>query len=106
MEVTPRYYPNKLVSGLGIANVSFSVATIVSSTLLILARIIQLSPTRAISGLPGNTKIQTTRRYQPWLAVEIIIESAALYSVAAIMTVIPATDGLYADMIFANVAVS
>jgi hypothetical protein len=100
MTVSPVLYPDSVFVPIELSNISLSVASTVMSTSIIALRIIRVS---AMSG--------TTSR--PRIVVKVIVESATLYAVSAMVyifiTAFPRDDisayGNYAEFIFANMAV-
>jgi hypothetical protein len=72
--VTPAVIQNNTFEGVTITSYALSVVTTVLSTVIIVIRILK------VSRLPGAT-------HQSRMAVEIIIESAALYSISALVYV-------------------
>jgi hypothetical protein len=90
---------DELVNAVTISSYSLSVATTVLSTVIIVTRIM------IVSRMPG-----ASRQPQLGIAVEIIVESAALYSISAIVYTPMIADStltynLYGDLFFAHMAV-
>jgi hypothetical protein len=108
ISISPHSFTAVTVEGLSVANKALSVSTVILTSLLIATRIINVS---------HNSKGALLTQGQPSLrtVVEIIIESAAVYSIAALVFVIGdalATVQLsavlwveYASIIFQNMAV-
>jgi hypothetical protein len=102
LAVTPQGIPNNIVNAVASSSYSASVATTALSTVIIAIRILM------VSRMPGASR-------QPRIAMEIIVESAALYSISALVyTLMLANLSLnisvgtyidYADMLFAYMAV-
>jgi hypothetical protein len=74
MAVSPVFFPANIYYGMLITTYSLSVATTVLSTLIIVLRILM------IWRMPG-----ASRQPRIGLALEIIVESAALYSISALV---------------------
>jgi hypothetical protein len=101
-EVTPQVIPAGIYDPVLISSYSLSVAATLLSTMIIVVRIL------LVARMPGASR-------QPWIIMEIIVESAALYSISALvytpmladlsLTASLQTYYLYADIFFAYMAV-
>ena len=100
-DISPQFIPDSIVIPVQIGSYSLSVATTALSTVIIVTRILM------VTRMPGASR-------QPQIAMEIIVESAALYSISALvftpMTASfngpTATYYLYAESFFAYMAVA
>jgi hypothetical protein len=101
LSVYPAWIPPQIAGGVEVSWIALSVGTTTVSTIIIVTRIL------LVSRMPGASK-------QPHLAVEIIIESAALYSISALIYVslipvsVPKNVTLlpYGEVFFTYLAVS
>jgi hypothetical protein len=104
LDVTPQLIPESIFIPVELSTVSLSLATTILSTVMIVIRILR------VSRMPGAS-------CQPRIAMEIIVESAVLYSISAsVYTAIlsstttvtspGSTYALYADLFFAYMAVA
>jgi hypothetical protein len=97
--VYPAWIPTQIAAGVEISWIALSVGTTTVSTIIIVTCIV------LVPRMPGASK-------QLHLAAEIIIESAALYSISALIYVsfilVPVTSTLplYGEIFFAHLAVS
>jgi hypothetical protein len=102
LDITPQFIPNSIYIPVQLSAYSLSVATTVLSTMIIVIRILM------VSRMPGATD-------QPRIAMEIIVESALLYSISALvytpmvaywsLTTAPAVYSQYAELFFVYMAV-
>jgi hypothetical protein len=100
MDVSPTFFPDNVYFSIETTTYSLSVATTVLSTLIISGRILKVSHMAGISS-------------QPRTVLEIIVESAALYSIAALgfISLMGVSDpnvgtySLYMQLFFTNMAV-
>jgi hypothetical protein len=97
LDITPQIIDPNVFDAVQLSSYSLSVATTVLSTIIIAIRIL------IVSRMPGASR-------QPRLAMVIIVESAALYSISAIVytsMIVPSavTYNLYAELFFAYMAV-
>jgi hypothetical protein len=103
LEVTPQVLPNNLYNAVTISSFSLSVVTTVLSTVIIVIRILM------VARMPGAS-------HQPRIILEIVVESAALYSISALAftptialfdapTSRSGTYHLYPELFFAYMAV-
>jgi hypothetical protein len=97
--VIPQFIPPSIYNPVALSSYSLSVATTVVSTVLIAIRILRVSRRQGASR-------------QPQIAMEIIIESAVLYSISALAYTSmlspfapSATYELYGQLFFAYMAV-
>jgi hypothetical protein len=103
LDVTPQPISQIIGSSVSLSSYSLSLATTVVSTVIIVIRILM------VSRMPGSSR-------QPRIAMEIIVESAVLYSVSALvytailagMTSTSANNTYisYANIFFAYMAVA
>ena len=105
IQVTPQVLPSDIiVNAVQLSSYSLSLVTTVLSTVIIVIRILM------VSRMPGASR-------QPRTAMEIIVESASLYSISALVytsilsfdttfTSPSDTYQLYADVFFAHMAVA
>jgi hypothetical protein len=97
-DITTQFVLVNTDNAVTISSFSLSIGTTVLSTVIIAIRILM------VSHLPGTS-------HQPRIAMEIIVESAALYSISAIVYTpmignsAAATYAMYAEIFFAYVAV-
>jgi hypothetical protein len=102
-QVTSQIIPNSIFNAVQLSSFSLSVATTVVSTMIIVTRILM------VSRMPGASR-------QPRIAMEIVVESALLYSISALVytpmistlvtyTTASATYYLYVEVFFAYMAV-
>jgi hypothetical protein len=101
-DVTPQLISDDLVSAVLISSYILSVITTILSTVIIVIQILM------VSRMPGAS-------HQPQIAMEIIVESAALYSISALVYTPMIFDGsigeatgtyvYYAEVFFAYMAV-
>jgi hypothetical protein len=101
-DVTPQVISDNLVIAVLLSSDILSVITTISSTVIIVIRILM------VSRMPGASR-------QPQIAMEIIVESAALYSISALvytpmifdesMNATNETYVYYAEVFFAYMAV-
>jgi hypothetical protein len=93
LDIIPPLIPGELMSALWITNSALSVATTLLCSLIIVARIF------IVSRLPGATR-------QPIKAAEIVIESAAFYSITTLIwipifnTPSAVTYAIYVDVFY------
>ena len=102
-DITPQLIPYKLVSAVAISSYTLSVVTTILSTMIIVIQILM------VSRMPGVI-------HQSRIAIEIVVESAALYSISALIFTPMIADVslntpvmtyyLYADVFFGYMAVS
>jgi hypothetical protein len=103
LSLTPQYIPNSIFDPVLLSSYSLSIATTVVSTVIIVIQILM------VSRMPGSSCQLTS-------AMEIIVESAALYSISALVytpivaqlsaaTAHVAMYQLYADIFFAYMAI-
>jgi hypothetical protein len=102
LDITPQFIPDNITNAVELSSYALSVATTVVSTGVIAIRILM------VSRMPGTT-------HQPQIALEIIVESAALYTISALVytsmvfdvspTALVVTYLNYADIFFAYMAV-
>jgi hypothetical protein len=100
MDVSPQVIPINIPFATIVSSYSLSIATTILSTLIITVRIVMVYRMEGVGS-------------QPRIAVEILVESAALYFIAAIVYIPmigpnnanPATYTQYAEIFFANMAV-
>jgi hypothetical protein len=96
LQVYPAWIPVRIGSAVKATTYALSVGTTTLSTIIIVTRIF------LVSRMPGASK-------QPHLAAEIITESAALYTISALIyiAIIPSNSyyRIYADAFFAYMAV-
>jgi hypothetical protein len=103
-DVTPTLIPISIFNAVQITSYSLSLTTTVLSTVIIVIRIL------LVSRMPGTSS-------QPQVVMEIIVESAVLYSISALVytpmiSSITTSNGagdtyeLYADLFFAYMAVA
>jgi hypothetical protein len=97
--VTPQIMPASTILSVEVSSYSLSVATTVLSTVIIVIRILM------VSRMPGAS-------HQPRIAMEIVVESAILYSISAfaftpMLSPLIASDTYldYAELFFAYMAV-
>ena len=102
LDIYPQFIPYSIFNPVQIGSYSLSVATTTLSTVIIVIRILM------VSRMPGASR-------QPRVAMEIVVESAALYSISALVFTPmstsaangpTATYGLYAESFFAYMAVA
>jgi hypothetical protein len=104
MLVSPSFFATSITVPLNLSNVALSVSTTLVATLLIAIRIF------SVSRVPGASR-------RSLVGLEIIVESAALYSIAGLLYIafvagiveerIAASLGInYAEVVFAYMAVS
>ena len=99
-EVTPQVIPECIYGPVELSSFSLSLATTVLSTAIIVIRILM------VLCMPGASR-------QPRIAMEIIIESAILYSISALVYTLmispfaapAAIYYIYAELFFASMAV-
>jgi hypothetical protein len=113
LDVSPRFFPDSVVVPLYLISYCLSVATTVLCTLLIIARIFLV--TRLSKTVPKpSLKLQSGAFRRSSTVIEVIVESAALYSISALIF-IPmigpqnekaVTYVQYAELFFADMAVS
>jgi hypothetical protein len=72
LDVTPQVISDNLVNAMIISSFVLSVITTILSSVIIVIRILM------VSRMPGASR-------QPRIAMEIIVESAALYSISALV---------------------
>jgi hypothetical protein len=100
LDITPQFIPDTIYEAVLISSYSLSVVTAALSTVMIVIRILR------VSRIPGASR-------QPRIAMEIVVESATLYSISALVYVViisktslnVETYEMYADVFFANMAV-
>jgi hypothetical protein len=100
LDITPQVLPNNLYNTVAISSFSLSVVTTVLSTVIIVIRILM------VSRMPGAS-------HQPRIALEIVVESAALYFISALVftpmvSSFDAPSGtyhIYPELFFAYMAV-
>jgi hypothetical protein len=101
LDVTPQNISDSIYNPVLISSYSLSIATTILSTAMIVIRIV------TVSRMPGTSR-------QPRIAMEIIVESAILYSISALVYIPTFTDQysasgiayqLYADIFFAYMPV-
>jgi hypothetical protein len=103
--ISPQVIPDSIVNPVQLSSYSLSVATTVLSTVMIVIRILM------VSHMPGASR-------QPQIAMEIIVESATLYSISALVytsmlahlsftspETLSETYYLYADLFFVYMTV-
>jgi hypothetical protein len=84
LDVSPRFFPDSVVVPLYLTSYSLSVATTVLCTLLIIVRI--FLATRLSKTVPKTSlKLQSGAFHRPSTVIEVIVESAALYSISALI---------------------
>jgi hypothetical protein len=103
LDVAPQLIAISIFNGVQLSSYSLSVATTVLSTVIIVIQILR------VARMPGASR-------QPQIAMEIIVESAVLYSISALVytailaktTATSASDTyvFYADIFFAHMAVA
>ena len=101
LAIAPQVLPSNLSNALVIASYTLSVVTTVLSTVIIVIQILR------VTRMPGAS-------HQPRIAMEIIVESAALYSISALVftPMITSFNGpsetyiLYPELFFAYMAVT
>ena len=99
-DITPQFVPDKLANAVVISSYTLSVVATILSTMIIVIQILM------VSHMPGVI-------HQSRTAIEIVVESAALYSISALVftpmiassATASATYVLYADTFFAYMAV-
>jgi energy-converting hydrogenase Eha subunit G len=103
LDVTPQLIPSSIYISVQLSSYSLSVVTTALAAVIIVVRILM------VSRMPGASR-------QPQIAMEIIVESAVLYAVSALVytsilsslhggTVISAAYIDYAEVFFAYMAV-
>jgi hypothetical protein len=101
LNITSQFIPDSVFNTVELSSFSLSVVTTIMSTTIIVIRIVM------VSRMPGAS-------YKPPIAMEIIVESAVLYSISALVytpmlalfnSPTAATYELYANIFFAYMAV-